>query len=366
MNYRLLLKCLMIKVKCNMNVVDVVEVLGVYPPPLGGVSIHVKRLIHGLNKHRLVFLMNYGTKVMECEYIKNVSMLPLLIFSLLWKRKRIVHVHSNSYIIFFLLLLFGTRHKIGVTLHNQRIIKIKSSLKQQVFKFFLRRSDFIILNSEKYSDILVQKYRLSENRLHVLPAFIPPMESEYLGLPKDVLEFREKCDYLISANAFRLVIEDGLDLYGLDLLIELIHDLREDEYINTGLLFCLPEIGNKKYYEELLEKIADYHLEEYVKIVSGVIQNAFEYWKISDVFIRPTTTDIEGISVKEALWVNTPAIASDVCERPAGTLLFENRNYLDLKDKVLKIYKKDKYETIDFRENVPDVVNEILKIYNSL
>lgn len=103
-----------------------------------------------------------------------------------------------------------------------------------------------------------------------------------------------------------------------------------------------------------------------MKIVSGVIQNAFEYWKISDVFIRPTTTDIEGISVKEALWVNTPAIASDVCERPAGTLLFENRNYLDLKDKVLKIYKKDKYETIDFRENVPDVVNEILKIYNSL
>lgn len=50
-----------------------------------------------------------------------------------------------------------------------------------------------------------------------------------------------------------------------------------------------------------------------MKIVSGVIQNAFEYWKISDVFIRPTTTDIEGISVKEALWVNTPAIASDVC-----------------------------------------------------
>ena len=67
------------------------------------------------------------------------------------------------------------------------------------------------------------------------------------------------------------------------------------------------------------------------------------------------------------MWVNTPAIASDVCERPDGNIYFlENRNYLDLKDKVLKIYKKDKYETIDFRENVPDVVNEILKIYNSL
>ncbi len=242
---------------------------------------------------------------------------------------------------------------------------MKSSFKQFVFTSFFHRADFIILNSKKYSDILVQKYRLSENRLHVIPAFIPPMKSESCGLPKGVLEFRKKCNYLISANAFRLVVEDGLDLYGLDLLIDLIYDLRKDG-INAGLLFCLPEIGNKKYYEELQKRIENYHLKEYVKIVSGVIQNAFEYWKISDVFIRPTTTDIEGISVKEALWVNTPAIASDVCERPAGTLLFENRNYLDLKDKVLKIYKKDKYETIDFRENVPDVVNEILKIYNSL
>ena len=349
-----------------MNSINIINILGVYPPPLGGVSIHVKRLIHGLNKYRLIFLINYGSKVKGFEYIENIHSLPFYIFSLLWKRRRIIHVHSNSYVIFLLLLLFGIRHKIGVTLHNQRIARMKSSFKQFVFTSFFHRADFIILNSKKYSDILVQKYRLSENRLHVIHIFIPPMKSESCGLPKGVLEFGKKCNYLISANAFRLVIEDGLDLYGLDLLIELIHDLREDEYINTGLLFCLPEIGNKKYYEELLEKIADYHLEEYVKIVSGVIQNAFEYWKISDVFIRPTTTDIEGISVKEALWVNTPAIASDVCERPAGTLLFENRNYLDLKDKVLKIYKKDKYETIDFRENVPDVVNEILKIYNSL
>lgn len=41
-----------------------------------------------------------------------------------------------------------------------------------------------------------------------------------------------------------MVVEDGLDLYGLDLLIDLIYDLRKDG-INAGLLFCLPEIGNK-------------------------------------------------------------------------------------------------------------------------
>lgn len=51
------------------------------------------------------------------EYIENIHSLPFYIFSLLWKRRRIIHVHSNSYVIFLLLLLFGIRHKIGVTLH---------------------------------------------------------------------------------------------------------------------------------------------------------------------------------------------------------------------------------------------------------
>lgn len=123
-----------------MSDIDNIEMWGVYPPPLGGVSIHVKRLIHGLNKHRLVLLMNYGTKVMGYEYIKNVFSLPLLIFSLLWRKRRIVHIHSNSYIIFLLLLLVGTRHKIGVTLHNQRIAKVKSSFKQFIFiSFYVER-----------------------------------------------------------------------------------------------------------------------------------------------------------------------------------------------------------------------------------
>ena len=166
---------------------------------------------------------------MGYEYIKNVFSLPLLIFYVIMEEEEdCTYSFQTSYIIFLLLLLVGTRHKIGVTLHNQRIAKVKSSFKQFIFISFLRRADFIILNSKKYSDHLIHKYQLSENRLHILPAFIPPMASEYSGLSDNVLVFREKCDYLISANAFRLVIEDGVDLYGLDLLIELIYDLRKD------------------------------------------------------------------------------------------------------------------------------------------
>ena len=59
------------------------------------------------------------------------------------------------------------------------------------------------------------------NRLHVLPAFIPPMESEYFKVcPKDVLEFREKMRLSNFRKCFSSDLsKDGLDLYGLDLLI---------------------------------------------------------------------------------------------------------------------------------------------------
>lgn len=63
-----------------MNSINIINILGVYPPPLGGVSIHVKRLIHGLNKYRLIFLINYGSKVKGFEYIENIHSLPFYIF----------------------------------------------------------------------------------------------------------------------------------------------------------------------------------------------------------------------------------------------------------------------------------------------
>ena len=65
-----------------MNSINIINILGVYPPPLGGVSIHVKRLIHGLNKYRLIFLINYGSKVKGFEYIENIHSLPFYIFFL--------------------------------------------------------------------------------------------------------------------------------------------------------------------------------------------------------------------------------------------------------------------------------------------
>jgi glycosyltransferase involved in cell wall biosynthesis len=54
--------------------------------------------------------------------------------------------------------------------------------------------------------------------------------------------------------------------------------------------------------------------------------NFFEVLKLSDAFLRTTTTDGDALSVKEALYLNKPVLATNVVDRPQGVVLVEN-NY---------------------------------------
>jgi glycosyltransferase involved in cell wall biosynthesis len=54
----------------------------------------------------------------------------------------------------------------------------------------------------------------------------------------------------------------------------------------------------------------------------------------SDVFVRPTFTDGDSISVREALSLGIPVIASDCVERPDGVVLFKTGNAGDLSGKL--------------------------------
>ena len=54
----------------------------------------------------------------------------------------------------------------------------------------------------------------------------------------------------------------------------------------------------------------------------------------ADIVLRPTNFDGDSLTVREALMLGKPIVASDVVVRPAGTTLFENRNTDDLYKKL--------------------------------
>ena len=53
---------------------------------------------------------------------------------------------------------------------------------------------------------------------------------------------------------------------------------------------------------------------------AGLLEN-------SDVFVRPTTSDGDSVSIRECLFLGTPVVASDAAVRPAGCKIFPTRDY---------------------------------------
>jgi glycosyltransferase involved in cell wall biosynthesis len=59
----------------------------------------------------------------------------------------------------------------------------------------------------------------------------------------------------------------------------------------------------------------------------------------SSVFVRPTFRDGDSISVREALALGLPVVASDIGTRPAGTIVFEPGNVGELVEELIKVLR---------------------------
>jgi len=93
-------------------------------------------------------------------------------------------------------------------------------------------------------------------------------------------------------------------------------------------------IGNKSnsdllYLEQLIE---DYDIKDSVNLIFD--ENLIDYVNNCVFLLRPNVSDGYGVSLQEALDLGVPAIASDVCERPKGAILFKNNDIDDLSQKI--------------------------------
>ena len=108
-------------------------------------------------------------------------------------------------------------------------------------------------------------------------------------------------------------------------------------YPNLGFIFALAnEKVNMEYIDKMHLRIKELNLEENFYFLTGQ-KELWPIFKKASLMIRPTNTDGYGVSIAEALYFGCPAIASDVCDRPEGTILFKNRNLDDLYDKTKRV-----------------------------
>jgi glycosyltransferase involved in cell wall biosynthesis len=213
-----------------------------------------------------------------------------------------------------------------------------------------------------------------KENISVIPGFVPPDEEELLN-PKSILPdlglFLEEHNPVVSANASGIVFYDGKDLYGLDMCIELSARLR-NHYPNLGFVYAIAPNGHGsanddwEYLEKMRRLIDRLQITPnfYLRICSEPFTPLL---KRCDVFVRPTWSDGDANSVREALYLGKPAVASDVVVRPESCLTFKTGDIQDFHEKVdgvLRDYNQHKQRISQII--MPQPSQDLLRLYSHL
>jgi len=299
--------------------------IGPYPPPLGGVSVYVKRHLHQLTGE------GHTADLLDWANLPRLSRYRRLLAAR-FKKYDELHLHVLTPGVAQLLLKLGLAGKTAVTIHGATELERWSTRKVRLFDALLRRCKRLTLVGAHLEKRLRDKGLFLTDNVQIRPAFIPPPleeENHILGgYPQELLRFIDDHHPVLVANASRLTIIDGIDLYGLDLCVELTHRLRTD-WPEVGLVFALPAIGDEEYFRTMQRRIEELELGEHIAFLTDQ-KELWPLFKKADLMVRPANSDGYGVSIAEALYCGCPAVASDVCQRPDGTILFTNRDLEDL------------------------------------
>ncbi|MDP1620902.1 MAG: glycosyltransferase [Bacteroidales bacterium] len=295
--------------------------IGPLPPPIGGVANHVLR--YSISQNIPVF--NEKNKYTYGDFKK--------LFCL---TKTKIYVHTTSWKILVPLLLklylnnkgckfYFINHNFEIT--YSKPLSYKAWLIFWGLKVFIRKCNVIFVVNRS----LIKKMQPIYGNLmyHYYNPFKPPiLDSELMiinGYGSEIHEFINDRRPLLSSGAWHLSFTNGVDLYGLDLLLELINRLKIN-YPEIGLIFGLADSSfNKGYFHKCNEYIVESGIQNNVMFLKEQ-QELWPLIKRSHLFIRATATDGDPLSIQEALFFNTPVLASDCTIRDSKVHLFHSRD----------------------------------------
>lgn len=312
-------------------------IIGPYPPPIGGVSVHLMRLQNTIKKQMdIMFVDESRTQKTGIYNMRHGNIFQYL--KLLYKAD-VVHIHSGVPILRLFHIIFARflfHKKTVVTIHRDPSVEKG----YKITKWFVSKCNHAILVNKKGFDIMLTH---SACQYHLIPAFIPPIFDDEPPLPNEIQQWikcaHAKNNMIAVSNAWNLILHNEEDLYGIDICIKAFNILKTELKIsNMCLIFVVAtNTTQQKLMESYKKLIKDYQLEDNVKIWEHPL-SFVRLIKESDIVLRATNTDGDALSLREALYCNKKVIASDVVERPKGTILFKTRDAVDLANKIKETY----------------------------
>ena len=306
--------------------------LGKIPPPIGGVSIHITRLMGSLDKRVDIENWDYSKE-------KNITKIVSKII-----KADVVHIHLTKkfYRLLVVLLFKLFLKKVIITFHG------KYNFENFTDQWALKLCDSAILLN-KFSYKRAAEIRKKNN--HLIGSFIPPVPELIIPLPlKYELQIRDLKLYhkkVFAMNASSYALDpNGQEIYMGTKIIKLFA-----KNPDIALIFSDPSNSYLNFFESSGISIPSNVLfinqsHDFVSVVQQV-----------DGIIRATTMDGDSLTIKEALFYNKPVFATDVVDRPTGTITF--RDFDQLEELLNNRLEKTKFP-------VDNSLHQIITVYQSM
>ncbi|MCO4763569.1 MAG: glycosyltransferase family 4 protein [Myxococcales bacterium] len=310
--------------------------IGPWPQPWGGISVYVQRLSRLLaaNGHRVVVLDHQNNAVDDPS---GVTVVPLpngksqaarAAREMAARGVQVAHLHLIR-LPWKTLVPFTTAcEAVGIPL----IISVHSfadprtvipPAERAMVKLCGARLAAVFASGGHVAERLIGR-GLPADKVRAVAPFVPPRRATPVDarLPPVLRRFRAEHPTLIVAGAAALTrTATGADLYGFDVFTQMAAVVGA-EYPDAGFVFQLPRHGDEALYGAAMAIAERGQLGHRLLVHTEPLQEASDLWAIADIFARPTRSDGDSVSIREALSLGTPTLASDVVARPAGVVEF--------------------------------------------
>ncbi|MBI4475297.1 MAG: glycosyltransferase family 4 protein [Acidobacteria bacterium] len=286
--------------------------VGPYPPPHGGVSVHVRGLRTLAERSGITCeVLNLDPRAPHSkEYIKIRGALDLIVRLLQYTaRQWTLHVHTNghNWKSWLIALTCGLAAQIGrgcrLTLHSGLLpnyLAGASFPRRMIARFACSLYDRIICVNNEICFAL-RHIGISESKLEVKEAFLPIKTQSTAVIPKALESWITSRSPLLTTTMFMQ------PEYGYDVLNSALARLHR-EYPRIG---CIVMGVNGRPSQDYIWHAGDLDHDLCLSLIAQ-----------SDIFVRPTLQDGDSISVREAVALGVPVVASNVGMRPPDAHLF--------------------------------------------
>ncbi len=309
-----------------------VVLVGNYPPPWGGISVHVQELRDRLRAEGArVEVLAVGGAPREEKGITTVGNPVSLAGALASYAARgyLAHVHISGHTTKSWLIALAA----GIArtpLAPAPILTLHSGLVPNYLAVSDRRRRLVRTAAAGFGRIIavnpvlakrLEEIGVNRRRITIAPAFFPEMLAPGTP-PPELLRVRAKFRPLLSAAV------TASPLYGSKVLLQALA-LLSHRFPEAGAALFGPESDGGA----VRAMAKRYGVEDRVHFLGQLGRPAsLAVMLSSDVFVRPTYADGDALSVREALALGRPVVASAVGFRPEGTVTFRTGDPLALAD----------------------------------